>query len=225
MSSALLLLADSQLFFREQSAPQLHSLMRQRFPAAVDAAYIGAANGNEAAYYELACQALDTLTGRKNNIAFVADLADLPSEPCSLVILAGGSVGLGWEFISKPPVWDWLHRCHHSPDSLMIGVSAGALHMAGGLDPERPGQGRQTFLGWLPFDIAVHEEHQSWPSLIRPPALGIPMGGGIWVEGRPDQQSLRSLGSQCFTVAVSGIRQTIANLEHPDQQAHPGDEN
>lgn len=211
------MLADSQLLFREQSAPQLHRLIHQRFPAAVEAAYIGAANGNDVAFYELACQAMDTVTGCKNNTRFVADVADLPQDPCPLIMLAGGSVALGWDFISEPSVRGWLQRCQRLPNSLIIGVSAGAIHMAGGLDPEQPEQGRKTFLDWLPFDVAVHEERQDWPSLIRPPALGIPMAGGVWVEASPGQPTLRNLGAQCFSVAVSGVRQPIANLENPEQ--------
>ncbi|RLT96189.1 MULTISPECIES: hypothetical protein [unclassified Ketobacter] len=215
MSSAMLLLADSQLLFRTGSAPELLQTVRQRFTTGVDAAYIGAANGNDRAFYQLACAGLDALTGHHNNTRLVAEVSDLPPSPSPLVMLAGGSVARGWAFLSEPRVRHWLHCCHRLTGSLIIGVSAGAIHLANGLDPEQPDRGRQTFLNWLPYDIAVHEEQQHWPSLTGFPALGIPFGGGIWVETGSGQPYLRSLGTQSFRLTIRGVREPVAYLERP----------
>ena len=84
--------------------------------------------------------------------------------------------------IGEKQVRGWLQRCHELPCSLMIGVSAGAIHLANGIDPDRPELGCQPFLNWFPHCIAVHEEHQGWPSLVKQRGLGIPLGGGVWVE-------------------------------------------
>lgn len=207
MSNALLLLADSQLLFRAASAPALHSRIRNRFDAPVEAAYLGAANGNDPSFYDFACQAINTLLGRKCNTRFICQEKELPSEASPLVVLAGGSVSQGWDFIGRPAVVEWLQRCHQLQDSLMIGVSAGAIHMARGVDPEQPEQGSQHYLNWLPLDVAVHEEQQGWPSLVNKQALGIPMGGGVWVE--PEMQSV---GTQCFWLKAEGEKEDLMSL-------------
>lgn len=213
MSNALLLLADSQLLFRAASAPALHSRIRNRFDAPVDAAYIGAANGNDASFYDFACQAIDTLLGRKCNTRFICHERELPAEPSPLVVLAGGSVARGWEFIGKPAVVDWLQRCHQLPGSLIIGVSAGAIHLARGVDPEHPQAGSRHYLNWLPLDVAVHEERQGWPSLVAQPALAIPMGGGVWLERGMGEQQLLNVGNPCFRVSSSARWEPLAELE------------
>lgn len=212
MSNALLLLADSQLLFRAASAPALHSRIRNRFNAPVDAAYIGAANGNDPSFYDFACQAINTLLGRKCNTRFICHEKELPAEPSPLVVLAGGSVSKGWEFLSQPAVANWLQRSHQLQGSLMIGVSAGAIHLARGIDPEQPHQGSQPYLHWLPLDVAVHEEQQGWPSLVEQPALGIPMGGGLWVERKPGHQQMMNVGNPCFRLDGAGVRHEFDGL-------------
>jgi len=208
MSNALLLLADSQLLFRAASAPALHSRIRNRFDAPVEAAYIGAANGNDPSFYDFACQAIDTLLGRKCNTRFICHEKELPLEPSPLVVLAGGSVSQGWDFIGTPAVVEWLQRCRSLPGGLIIGVSAGAIHMARGIDPEQPASGARHYLNWLPMDVAVHEEYQGWPSLLNKPALGIPMGGGVWVE-----PAMESVGTQCFLLREDGQREHLTTMD------------
>lgn len=184
---AFLLLADSQLLFREDKAPELHRRVKSRFTQTVEMAYIGAANGNDPAFYELACEAIRSVSGRQCEIHWVNRGSELP-PPCSLVILSGGSVSAGWEFLSEPRVLDWLLSCRDVPDSLMVGVSAGAIHMARGKDPEQAHSAHQHFLNWLPFNVAVHEEREGWPSLENVAGIGIPLGGGVWAEAKDPMQ-------------------------------------
>ena len=87
-------------------------------------------------------------------VHWVRDEQQLPAEPCALVLLAGGDVAAGWQFLGRPRVRHWLTRCHARADSLMIGISAGAIHLGRGVNPGRPELGCQTYLGWLPEPVA-----------------------------------------------------------------------
>jgi cyanophycinase len=195
--SALLLLADSQLLFRPDQLPQLlrHCTGQERSTSQpLSAAYIGAANGNRPEFFDLACSALATLFGQPVPCHFIQSESDIPPKPCALVILAGGSVETGWAFLQQQPVRDWLEACRSEADAVFIGVSAGAIHLASGCDPEQPSPCAQTYLGWAPLFVAVHEEGENWPTLqvwreaassqafSSLPFAGLPMGGGLWVE-------------------------------------------
>lgn len=195
--SPLLLLADSQLLFRPDQLPQLlrHCSGQERSTAKpLSAAYIGAANGNRPEFYDLARSALATLFGQPVPCHFIQSESDIPPGPCALVILAGGRVETGWAFLQQQPVRDWLETCRSEADAVFIGVSAGAIHLASGCDPEQPSPRAQTYLGWAPLFVAVHEEGENWPtariwreakSLQASGILtfaGVPMGGGLWLD-------------------------------------------
>lgn len=187
VQAALLLLADSQLLFRPQQLPQVAQQFAGR---SVQAAYVGAANGNQREFFELACAALETQFGRPVSCAFIRTAGDIPAQPVNLLILAGGSVSLGWEFLQLPVIRQWLDAVLTDPHALVIGVSAGAIHLARGCDPEQPGPVAQSYLDAFPHFIAVHEEQQGWPSRqvwLAGGAQGeyvpIALGGGLWVQG------------------------------------------
>ena len=194
--AALLLLADSQLLFRPERLPQVAKHFAGRV---VQAAYVGASNGNQPAFYELACAALETLLGQPVPCTFVRTAGDLPEQPVNLLVLAGGSVSLGWAFLQQPALRSWLDGILNDPQALAIGVSAGAIHLARGCDPEQcdpeqPGPLAQSYLDAFPHFIAVHEEQQHWPSRQVWQAGGcagefvaIPLGGGLWCQGETRQ--------------------------------------
>ena len=186
--AALLLLADSQLLFRPEQLPWIAEHFAGRYPRA---AYIGAANGNRPAYFDLACAGLDALVGQSVPAIFIRDESDLPAFPVDILILAGGSVVAGWQFLQREPVKAWLETMRTQPGGLVIGVSAGAIHMARGCDPESPVPSAQAYLDWFPHFIAVHEEDRGWPSQQvwqnggnAGEFFGIPLGGGLWVVRR-----------------------------------------
>lgn len=198
MEGALLLLADSQLLFRQDKAPELHCRMKERFPNGIEVAYLGASNDHDPEFYELACAGICALIGQECVVHPVCSERDLP-QPCPVVVLAGGSVAKGWEMLRRAPVQTWLQRCRGLEGSVIIGVSAGAMHLASGFDPEQPQHGLQTFLNWFPHPVAVHEEESGWPSLQGPAGIGIPMGAGLWVEGNEKTQ-WQKLGCTEFKV-------------------------
>ncbi len=196
----MLLLADSQLLFRTSAKAELKQRIHSSLgfsqtakpgQSPVRVAYIGAANHNEPTYSELAQAAFETLVPAAMDFVLIGDEQDLPLELCQIVILAGGSVSRGWDFIGNKKIRAWLQRCRQQQNNLFVGVSAGALHLAGGCDPElglrEPPV--QRYLGWFPFNVVVHEELIGWPSAQvsmrqQPgfPVVGIPMGAAIWVE-------------------------------------------
>lgn len=184
--AALLLLADSQLLFRPQALSPLIQHFAGRSPRA---AYVGAANGHQPEFYELACAALEALFGRPVPCAFVRGAMDISRQPVDLLILAGGSVSRGWEFLQQPDVQLWVNNILAQEPAAAIGVSAGAIHLGRGCDPEQPSPVAQSYLDAFPHFIAVHEEQQAWPSRAVWRADGsagefipIPFGGGLWVQ-------------------------------------------
>lgn len=187
MSADLLLLADSQLLFRKDAASELHEFFDGRFDDRPLLVYLGAANNHAEEFFELACQGVDVLLGQRVRAMRVTEVEQLPEYTVDIVVLAGGNVSKGWQWLQQPKVLAWLNDCYQHSE-LIIGVSAGAIHMARGCDPELPAAdvSAQTYLNWYPAFVAVHEEEQGWPSLTsvakqQPmwPQVGLPMGSGI----------------------------------------------
>lgn len=182
----MLLLADSQLLFRPDRLPQVAGFFAGR---PLQAAYVGAANGHQPEFFQLACAALETLFGQNVPCVFVRDGADIPPQPVNLLILAGGRVDKGWEFLCRPDIRPWLDSLLGNPQALLVGVSAGAIHLARGCDPERQAPQARSYIDAFPHFVAVHEEGQGWPSRQVWQAGGesgafvaIPLGGGLWCQ-------------------------------------------
>lgn len=184
MRGALILLADSQLLFARARTAAFRAQLRAQLRAAVAAkqgVYIGASNGDETAYYELAHAAL---TAMGATLAWQRAGEPALSPHYDFYLLAGGDVAQGWRYLSQPPVRAALEQAHDQ-GALMIGVSAGAMHLASALADDRPVCER--FLGFHDAAVAVHEEHAHWPTHQRwmrmnderPALLGIPMGSAV----------------------------------------------
>lgn len=187
--AALLLLADSQCLFRPaQLMPLRRHLDNHAAGRRLTAAYLGAANGHQRDFFDLACAALEGWSNAGVTCHWVRSEQTLPPHPVDLTILAGGRVRAGWDFLSRPPVRQWLENQYRREASVILGVSAGAIHLASGCDPEEPAPVAQTCLGWAPFFVAAHEEARQWPSRAcwrashsRLRFCGLPFGGGLWV--------------------------------------------
>lgn len=205
--AALLLLADTQLLFRPQLMPGVAQHVAQSVKGrAVQAAYVGAANGNQPAFHELAGAALESLLGCSVDCRFICSPHDIASAIPDVLLLAGGSVARGWEFLQQPAVLLWLNRIACDSAALMIGVSAGAIHLARGCDPEQPQPVARRFLDCYPHFIAVHEEQQGWPSRrvwqaggMQGDFVGIVLGGGLWIQA-----------GRTTAVGNASVRQAVA---------------
>lgn len=187
------LFADSQLlFWRNQGELFLRSILRHLPHQPVQAAYIGASNGDDPQFYSIFESAMQA--------AGIYQCRMIPSRPtpedllfladADLALLAGGDVARGWNVFSANGVREFIIRKYHE-GRLLIGISAGAVQL--GLcgfaeDAETPNQLINTFK-LVPFIIGAHEEKQHWQSLVRSMhfvgdstrAIGIPTGGGMIV--------------------------------------------
>ncbi len=160
----------------------------------MEAAYIGAANRNDPVFYELACSALSGLFGPTASCTSIRTDMDVQQHRSNLVILAGGSVTLGLEFMQRPVVAQWLRQIHADPHAAFIGLSAGAIHLGRGCDPDSSAPVAEAYLDWFPHFVAVHEAQLGWPSQRiweeggrSGQFVGIPLGGGVWQAGNDRQ--------------------------------------
>jgi hypothetical protein len=174
----LFLLADSQLLFRGAHGPSLLDRARGHLPSSRPArcAYLGAANGEERAFYELfqaALEAAGLAEGRMVRSRFAA--ADREwLERADLVVLSGGDVARGWRLFEQSGISEVL-TSRYAAGAVLLGVSAGAVHLGWG------------HLNLVPAVIGAHEEADDWSDLRRRLAashervrgLGIPTGGGF----------------------------------------------
>ncbi len=203
--SDVVLLADSQPLFNQSTGPSLTSLVRQavRDRCIRTGCYFGAANGDDPDYFEIA-RAFFEKVGVHQARHIKAGHMHQVSEyrlPC-LVILSGGDVATGWNHFSDSVISSWLaERC--CDGSVVMGVSAGAIHLARGIDSSgssidflqavRDEQGHA-------IAVAVHEEDRQWPSASRcdpdSPLLCVPMGEAVWCQ----RSNLRALRGTAFWV-------------------------
>ena len=188
----LYLLADSQLLFLRETEPAFIERVREAVDSAEPkAAYLGASNGDDPAFYsifEAAMQAIGISQRRMVPIHPSADdLAFLQSA--DLVLLAGGDVEKGWRAFEQNGVKDLMTRRRYD-GVVLVGASAGAIQLGlGGLvEPaaESSAVKKAEFFRFAPFYVGAHEEQQEWWNLkllitssqVDARGIGIPMGGG-----------------------------------------------
>ncbi|MCP3144121.1 Type 1 glutamine amidotransferase-like domain-containing protein [Pyxidicoccus xibeiensis] len=197
----LFLLADSSLlFWRSEGRPFLdclHTLTRaEQGGQPLHAAYLGASNGDEPAYFELFTGAME--------LAGITRCRMIPSEPTAedlawlarahVILLAGGDPRLGWDAFQRNGV-EPLLRERHAGGAILIGISAGAMQLAARAWSEGSLSGESLFtpLGLAPFLVGVHEQPEwkelKWAMREAGPGargIGIPLGGGALLH--PDQR-------------------------------------
>jgi hypothetical protein len=194
----LYLFADSQpLFWREQGGP---FLLRARYDldprsrVAPKAAYLGASNGDEPAYYEIFVGAMEGIGVRQcRHIPAVPSDDDRAFlDAANLVLLAGGDVARGLAAFHA----SGIHRsvlARHEAGAVLLGVSAGAVQL--GLMPANLGDPALAPLELAPFCVGAHQE-PDWHSLGEAVlagsegcrGIGVPFGGAAIVDlGRTDR--------------------------------------
>lgn len=188
------LLADSRLLFKVGGErPSLLDRMRKDLPATATeplrAAYLGAANGDEPAFYEIFAAAMDLLG--------IAERRFLRTRPApgdldflaaaDLILLAGGEVGRGWRAFEASGTSPLIAERYHQ-GALLVGVSAGAVQLGRGLLEQGADRLFET-AGLLPFLVDAHAE-PDWQALKKAlhlvpdylGGLGIPFGGAAIVH-------------------------------------------
>jgi peptidase E len=183
------LVADSRLLFSTDHARPIS----QRIRDAVEreqptAAYIGASNGDDPAFFGVFEAAMD-LVGAGDRRIVRADFArdDVSFlESADIILLAGGDPALGWRAMEMGGVVQSI-RDRYRAGAVLIGVSAGAVLL--GEKGWRAGDdGRfELFDAFrlIPTIIDAHDEARGWDRLKRAVAasgrsgIGLPFGSGL----------------------------------------------
>lgn len=202
MAAPIYLLGDSQpLFWRHAGQPYFSQILAsqqksnnheaQNQGAKNLAVYIGASNGDLREYFYVFSEAMADFSETLWLKADTLDQQDRLLE-ADLILLAGGDVELGWEFIA--PLKPQLEAAHHS-GTVLVGVSAGAIHLGAQWWHKDESQLKMLdTLAFVPALVAAHEEAVDWqpirsailaaanqqvPDAGRWPALGLPFGSAV----------------------------------------------
>ena len=204
----LFLLADSSLlFWRSGGTLFLERLRTLTGPGPMRAAYLGASNGDEPAFF-------DIFTAAMEGVGITA-CRMIPSRPTAedrgwldaahVILLAGGDPLRGWRTFEENGVAHVLRERYFS-GAVLMGISAGAMQLASQAWSESEPRLFPT-LGLVPFLVSVHEP-EGWPALkaaLRAAGegtrgIGIPWGGGALVH--PDG-------------TVEAVRHPLVELRYP----------
>jgi cyanophycinase len=203
---SIYLLADSQTLFPSGGARSFADDARSLLAGSC-AAYIGAANGDDPAFYGIFEAAMD--------IAGISDRHMIPST-CStehaqslaradVIVVAGGDVRRGAEVLASTGMGQIIVDRHRA-GAMIIGVSAGAvlLGQSGWMEDSESNESiisaeQVDALSLAPWMVDTHDEATGWSRLHRrlrqgePCArgLGLPSGGGLIVHGDGSLQPLR----------------------------------
>lgn len=187
----IFLFADSQLLFWKNN----ECLFLNRIRDCIDqnknnikAAYIGASNGDDPAYFDIFHHAMEQIE--------IINCRMIPSKPTTgdidflnlsdLILLAGGDVKKGWNIFMKNGLYKTITERYYE-GAVIIGVSAGAVQLGlkGGYYEDNQHNLIDTFK-IVPFIIDVHDERNEWENLkinVKNgndycKGFGIPSGGG-----------------------------------------------
>jgi cyanophycinase len=203
----LYLLADSQLLFLRDGGKGLPDRIRAELPSSgAKAAYIGASNDDRPEFYDLFVAAMQLMGVDRCRMvpAHISEEDRTFLEEADLVLLAGGDVELGWRVLEQNRLQELIARKRYE-GSILVGVSAGAIHLGLGVLSEEPQPKKIELLGFAPFYVSAHQEKHGWwelralVSLSQSEArgIGIPSGGGAvyWPDGtlEPIRRSLTEL--------------------------------
>jgi hypothetical protein len=184
----LYLLADSQLFFWKDGGDSLAERVRADIDSAnAKAAYIGASNGDQPEFYDWFAAAMESMA--------ISDCRFVPSNPspedtafleeADLIVLSGGDVERGWQVFEQNGLKELLPRLRYD-GAVLIGVSAGAVHLGLGHLSNAAQPKRLDMFRFAPFYIGAHDEGNDWfdlralVNLSQSDArgIGLPAGGG-----------------------------------------------
>lgn len=185
-------------------------------PRAWKAAYLGASNGDEPAFYEIFAAAMEELTDHRAEHRFVhspardGELSFL--EQADLILLAGGDPAAGWRALAASGAAAILAE-RYRQGAILVGISAGAVQLGQAWLGE--GGELRPMSGLLPYLIDAHDE-PDWShlrnTLRRAPALlagrgglGVPFGGVAVVAPDGTAAPLEGLGKPLFTLAPPAL--------------------
>jgi cyanophycinase len=184
------LFADSQLlFWRNNDSLFLDFIKELCAKTAPKAAYVGASNGDDPAFYSIFEAAMEGIGIRDSKMihsSFPDDDRLFFSES-DIILLAGGDVEKGWNVFNETGLKDLVFKKYYE-GAILIGISAGAVQLGlFGLVEEKPVNKLIDTFKLVPFMIGAHEEKEEWRSLSETiqllngtaKGIGIPTGGGL----------------------------------------------
>ena len=167
LNGTVVLLSDSTPLFRNTGTQHVMDFIlasiRNVRPRS---AYLGASNGDDLKFYGIFKAAMDyapKIECRHIKADFnEGDISYLRS--CDIVVLAGGSVELGWRSIGTNEIKSALVKLYDS-GKVLVGVSAGAIQL--GLFGYSDSRHKSLFpaLAIAPYIVSVHEEPAGFPNL------------------------------------------------------------
>ena len=220
---SIFLLADSQPLFKTYNG---QNLLEEALQGCVDgdlsAAYIGASNDNNPAYYQIFISAMQPYNLKQSRMI----RQDCPQEDkdylkrAQVILLAGGDTYKGWSWMEEHGVADILREAYLN-GAILVGVSAGAvqLGLCGADISEKGSVETYDTLKLVPFCIAAHQEKNDWQDLKkalpgmgeRARAFGLPFGSALIYHSKHQMQPLGPVDE--FFVKNGGI---YHNLLLPD---------
>lgn len=205
------LLADSQpLFETRHDRPLLETAVEGlAADGPLNAAYIGASNGDRPEFYEIFEAAVDAvgITDRRMiDSSFGRTDRDFLRRAV-LIVLAGGDVRLGWDTFARTGMKESILD-RYAKGAVLVGISAGAVQLGRyGIDGTAE-SGIELFdvFSLVPAVIDTHDERAEWTRLTRTvqslrgaaTGLAIPSGGGAVVHADGTMKPLRR-GAHTFT--------------------------
>lgn len=204
------LFADSQLLFWKDDdrlfLDSVRALIERPQPKA---AYIGASNGDEVAYYSLFQGAMDGI-GISDCRMISSELSEAEAaflNEADLILLAGGDVQRGWEVFKQNGVREIVVK-RYLDDAVLIGISAGSVQLgwfgwpAGELTENRL---FDTFR-LVPFVVDAHDEKNAWRNLRQSiyfcggvvNGIGLPAGGGLIYHTNHTAEAIRYPAVELF---------------------------
>lgn len=182
--------ADSRLLFwrKPDGSLFLDDIVKNLGGKPGSAAYIGASNGDDLRpYHDIFVPAMQQMGTVECRMILTRPMPEDGAflERADIILLAGGSVEVGWRAFESNGVKELIHR-RRLEGALLMGVSAGAVQLGHGGLTDDESEVMPTF-GFLPFYVGAHEESDDWRSLRKLAtlvpdglhAIGIPFGGGI----------------------------------------------
>lgn len=212
----IFLLADSKPLFRSAFGGSVLGSLRRALPKRIKAAYLGASNGDDPAFYSIFDAAMDDIeiTECRMITSAYTDAERAFLSDAQLVLLSGGDVARGWDVFTRTGMRDAVVE-RLDAGALCVGVSAGAVQLGlQGWRQESDGVDRvfDTFQV-VPRIIDVHDEAGSWRRLGarlrahpgRARGLGIPFGGVVVYhpDGRLEAQGRPSVELTCHRGELS----------------------
>jgi peptidase E len=204
------LFADSQLlFWKNEDRLFLESVRSLIDLPQPKAAYIGASNGDDPAFYSLFRGAMEGIGVRDccmiNSRISEAEAAFL--NEADLILLAGGDVQRGWEVFNKNGVRQAVVK-RYLEGAVLIGISAGSVQLGWyGWPADELTENRlfDTFK-LVPFIVDAHDEKNTWRNLRRSlqfcggavNGIGLPAGGGLIYHTNHTIESIRLPAVELF---------------------------